>query len=94
MRTYNAAAPTTKAGPKNKTLLVPWLPGDHLLLRDFGSYVIVIMNASIVITVDTVMLLRDTGLIFITVFNTLNFPVTIYGKFTSFTHYSEFRTPD
>jgi hypothetical protein len=33
--------------------------GDYLLLRDFGSYGIIIMNVCVVITVAMVMLLRE-----------------------------------
>jgi hypothetical protein len=38
-----------------------WLAGDHLLLRDFGPYVIIFMNVSVVINVPMVTLLRDFG---------------------------------
>jgi uncharacterized YccA/Bax inhibitor family protein len=42
-------------------MLVAWLVGDHLLLRNFGPYVIIFMNVCVVITVAMVMLLRDFG---------------------------------
>jgi hypothetical protein len=37
------------------------LVGDHLLLQDFGPYVIIFMNACAVTTVTMIMLLRDFG---------------------------------
>jgi hypothetical protein len=43
-------------------LVACWLVCDHLLLRDFGSYGIILMNLCVVITVAVVMLLRDFGL--------------------------------
>jgi hypothetical protein len=33
--------------------------GDHLLLRNFGSYGIIFINVCVVVTVAMVMLLRD-----------------------------------
>jgi hypothetical protein len=40
-------------------VLVAWLVGYHLLLRDFGPCGIIFMNVCVVISVDMVMLLRD-----------------------------------
>jgi hypothetical protein len=34
---------------------------DHLLLREFGSYMMIFMNVCVVIIVAMVMLLRDFG---------------------------------
>jgi hypothetical protein len=42
-------------------MLVGRLVNYHLLLRDFGPYVIIFMNVCVVITVAMVMLLRDFG---------------------------------
>jgi hypothetical protein len=42
-------------------MLVVWLVGDHLLLKDFGPYGIILMNLCFVVTVEMVMLLRDFG---------------------------------
>jgi hypothetical protein len=45
------------------------------------------MNLCVVITVAMKMLLRDFGpygIIFITVFTTLDFPIILSGQFTSF----------
>jgi hypothetical protein len=42
-------------------LLVAWLVGDYLLLRDFDPYVIIFMNVSVVLTVAVLILLRDFG---------------------------------
>lgn len=39
------------------------LLGDHVLLRDFGPYVIVFMNARLLLTVAMVMLLKEGGLL-------------------------------
>jgi hypothetical protein len=58
------------------------LVGDHLLLSDFGPYVIKFMNMCVDITVAVVMLLRDSGrygLIFMTWFTTIDFPVILDG---------------
>jgi hypothetical protein len=46
---------------KHLQVLVAWLIGDHLLLRDLGPYGIIFMNVHVVITVAMVMLLRDCG---------------------------------
>jgi hypothetical protein len=35
--------------------------GDHLLLRDFGPYVIIFMNVCVVLTLAMAMLSRDFG---------------------------------
>jgi hypothetical protein len=43
----------------NKQVLVTWLVGDHLPLRDFGPYGIIFINVCVVMTVATVMLLKD-----------------------------------
>jgi hypothetical protein len=42
-------------------MLVGWLVGDYSLSSDFGPYGIIFMNVCLVITVSTVMLLRDFG---------------------------------
>jgi hypothetical protein len=67
-------------------MLVAWLVGDNLLLRDSGPYGIIFMNVCVVITVAMVMLLRNFGpygKISMTVFTTLDFPVILDGQFTS-----------
>jgi hypothetical protein len=45
----------------NQYWLVGWLVGNHLLLRDFGPYVIIFMIMC-GLTLSMVMLLRDFGL--------------------------------
>jgi uncharacterized YccA/Bax inhibitor family protein len=37
-------------------MLVAWLVGEHLLLRDFGPCGIIFMNACVVITIAMVMM--------------------------------------
>jgi hypothetical protein len=46
---------------KNIGSSVGSLIADHLLLRNFGPYVIIFMNACVGITVAMVMLLKDFG---------------------------------
>jgi hypothetical protein len=41
-------------------LFIGWLVDDHLLLRDFGPYGIILM-VPVVINIATVIVLRDTG---------------------------------
>jgi hypothetical protein len=51
----------------NKQVLGGSLVGDHLLFRDFETYGIIFMNLC-VITIAMLMLLRDYGIIFLTVY--------------------------
>jgi hypothetical protein len=47
------------------------------------------MNVCVAITVADLMLLRDFGpyeILFLTIFTTLDFPVILYGQFTSDGH--------
>jgi hypothetical protein len=56
------------------------LVGDHLLLRDFGPYGIILMNVFVITTVAMVMLLRDFGSFgIICVFANLDFPAILHN---------------
>jgi hypothetical protein len=66
--------------------MVAWLVGDHLLLRYFGSYGILLFNV-VVITAATVMPLRDFWAYGITIMGMCVYyfrsPIITDGQFTS-----------
>jgi hypothetical protein len=48
----------TRICRQNKQVLLAWMVGDHLVLRDFERYGIVFLNDFVIVTVVMVMLLR------------------------------------
>jgi hypothetical protein len=54
---------------RSEQVLVAWLVGDHLLLlRNFGSYVIIFMNDFIVTTVAIVIMLIEVCCVCVLIF--------------------------